>query len=52
MKFKKVIKSSFVLIGFSSGGKWSGNIVYPIPKLWNKSNKFISVHNVDEIVGV
>lgn len=52
MKFKEIIMSSFVLIGFSAAGKWSGNIVYPIPELWKKSYKFISVHNVDEIVGV
>lgn len=52
MEFKEIIKSSFVLIGFSAAGKWGGNIVYPIPELWKKSYKFISMHNVDEIVGI
>ncbi|MBU8880890.1 GyrI-like domain-containing protein [Bacillus sp. FJAT-29790] len=52
MEFKEIIKSSFVLVGFSAAGKWSGDIVHPIPELWEKSYKFISENNVDKIVGV
>ncbi len=31
MKFKEIITSSFVLVGYSAAGEWSGKIVYPIP---------------------
>ncbi|NHM30815.1 GyrI-like domain-containing protein [Neobacillus terrae] len=52
MEFKELIKSSFVLVGYSAPGKWGSNIVYPIPELWEKSYKFISENNADKIVGV
>lgn len=52
MEFKEITKSSFVLVGFSAAGKWSGNIVNPIPELWDKSYKFICENNADKIVGV
>jgi AraC family transcriptional regulator len=52
MEFKEIIKNSFVLVGYSAAGKWSADIVYPIPELWAKSYKFISENNVDKIVGV
>lgn len=52
MEFKEIIKNSFLLIGYSAAGKWSSDVVYPIPKLWVKSNKFISEYNVDRILGV
>ncbi|MET0786484.1 MAG: GyrI-like domain-containing protein [Paenisporosarcina sp.] len=52
MEFKEIVKEAFVLIGYSSAGKWSGNIIYPIPDLWQKSKKFIIENNVDKIVGV
>ncbi|MFD2043821.1 GyrI-like domain-containing protein [Ornithinibacillus salinisoli] len=52
MFFREIIRNSFVLVGYSAAGKWSGDIVYPIPELWAKSQKFISKGNIDEIVGV
>jgi AraC family transcriptional regulator len=52
MEFKEMIKSSFVLVGFSAAGKWSGDIVHPIPELWAKSYKFISENKANKIVGV
>ncbi|BAC13193.1 transcriptional regulator (AraC/XylS family) (partial) [Oceanobacillus iheyensis HTE831] len=52
MKFKEFIKDSFVLVGFSAAGKWDEDIVYPIPRLWEKSRKFISERDADKIVGV
>ncbi|MHC0035291.1 GyrI-like domain-containing protein [Pseudoneobacillus sp. C159] len=52
MEFKVQIKNEFVLIGYSAAGKWSADIVHPIPTLWDKSFKFFSVNNVDKIVGV
>ncbi|MGE7978345.1 GyrI-like domain-containing protein [Psychrobacillus sp. NPDC093200] len=52
MEFKEIIKEAFVIVGYSAAGKWSGNIIYPIPDLWQKSNKFIFENNVEKIVGV
>jgi AraC family transcriptional regulator len=52
MRFKEIKKDSFVLLGYSAAGKWSGDIVHPIPELWMKANKFNSDNNVNEIVGV
>lgn len=49
MEFKEIIKNSFVLVGYSAAGKWSGDVVYPIPELWVKSNEFISKYNIDKI---
>ena len=51
MKFREVIKDSFVIVGYSSAGKWNGDIVYPIPQLWEEATKFID-NNINEIVGV
>ncbi|WP_368505132.1 GyrI-like domain-containing protein [Alkalihalophilus sp. As8PL] len=52
MEFKEMIKSAFVLVGFSAAGKWSGDIVHPIPELWAKSYKFIRENKANKIVGV
>lgn len=52
MEFKEIIKDSFVLVGYSAAGKWSGDIVYPIPELWDKSYEFFIDKTVDKIVGV
>jgi AraC family transcriptional regulator len=52
MEFKEIIKSSFVLVGYSAAGKWSGDMVYPIPALWAKSEKYLVENNADQIVGV
>ncbi len=52
MTFNEAIKSSFVLVGYSAAGKWSGDIVHPIPELWERSYKCISEKNADRIVGV
>ncbi|SEH47074.1 AraC family transcriptional regulator [Halobacillus karajensis] len=52
MKFQELIRESFVLVGYSAAGKWDGEIVYPIPKLWTKAQKFITKSNEGEILGV
>jgi AraC family transcriptional regulator len=51
MKFKEIIKGSFVIVGYSAAGKWDGDIVYPIPQLWNMAKNFID-DNINELVGV
>lgn len=50
MKFKEFIKSSFVLVGFSAAGKREEDIVYPIPRLWEKSRKFISERDAKKLL--
>ncbi|QKS46445.1 effector binding domain-containing protein [Paenibacillus cellulosilyticus] len=52
MNFKERIKDSFVLVGYGAAGKWSGDVVDPIPALWAKSYRFLSENKVDEIVGI
>ncbi|MFD2447000.1 GyrI-like domain-containing protein [Bacillus sp. CGMCC 1.16607] len=52
MEFQEVVKDAFVLVGYSAKGKWSGNIVYPIPELWEKANEFMSHKDINRIVGV
>ncbi|MGD6879898.1 GyrI-like domain-containing protein [Bacillus infantis] len=53
MKYKEVFKKSFVIVGYSSAGKWNGDIVYPIPQLWDRANSFLDDNiNINEIVGV
>jgi AraC family transcriptional regulator len=52
MEFQEVIRDSFVMVGYSSIGKWDGELVYPIPSLWKRAQSFIGQEGVDRIVGV
>jgi AraC family transcriptional regulator len=52
MEYREIIKQAFVLVGFSAAGKWDGEIVYPIPKLWEKAYQFFNENETNRIVGV
>lgn len=52
MEFQEVVKKAFVLVGYSSVGKWDGELVYPIPSLWKRAQTFIGQVGVEKIVGV
>lgn len=52
MEFKEVIKEDFVLVGFSGAGKWTKDVVYPIPRLWEKAYQSFLNKKPKQIVGV
>jgi AraC family transcriptional regulator len=52
MEFQEVIRDAFVMIGYSSVGKWDGELVYPIPSLWKRAASFIGEEGVEKIVGI
>ncbi|MDU9694072.1 GyrI-like domain-containing protein [Priestia aryabhattai] len=52
MEFKEIIKEDFVLVGYSDAGKWTKDVVYPIPKLWEKAYLSFSNKIPKQIVGV
>jgi AraC family transcriptional regulator len=52
MEYREIVKNSFVLVGFSAAGNWSGEFVYPIPGLWKKSYEKYSKSGTNRIVGV
>lgn len=52
MEFQELIRDAFVLVGYSSVGKWDGELVYPIPSLWKRAQSFIGQEGVEKIVGV
>lgn len=52
MDFKEVYKDAFVIVGDSTAGRWDGDMVHPIPKLWEDASRFIHEKNADQIVGV
>lgn len=47
-----MIKDAFVLVGYSSVGKWDGELAYPIRSLWKGASSFIEEEGVDKIIGV
>jgi AraC family transcriptional regulator len=49
MEFHEVIRDAFVMIGYSSVGKWDGVLVYPISSLWRRAESFIGEEGVEEI---
>ncbi|AZB42058.1 AraC family transcriptional regulator [Bacillus sp. FJAT-42376] len=52
MNYEKRKKSAFVLAGFSAAGKWDGEMVYPIPGLWEKAEEMIESKGAKRITGV
>ncbi|WP_026694461.1 GyrI-like domain-containing protein [Peribacillus kribbensis] len=52
MEYREEVKSSFVVVGYIEAGKWSGDMVYPIPSLWEKARRFISESNADDLTGI
>lgn len=52
MEYQEMIKKAFVLVGYSAAGKWDGELVYPIPSLWERAQSLIGEEGVDKIVGV
>lgn len=52
MEYQIVTKGPFVLVGYSAKGKWRGEVVHPIPELWERASAFIHEHQAEKIVGV
>ncbi|OIK06475.1 effector binding domain-containing protein [Bacillus sp. MUM 13] len=51
MQFREILKQSFVILGFSAPGKWSGEMVHPIPDLLDQSYKEFG-KDKENIIGV